>query len=367
MRILFVCENYVPHIGGAEIVFKTLAEELVQRGHTVDLVTHQIPGTQRFEVIGGVRVHRVSCLDSRYVFTFAALPRVLSLARKADIIHTTTFNGAPSAWLAARLLGKTCVLTVHEVWIGKWNKVTDKRRVSALIHNLLERMIYLLPFDHYACVSKHTRSCLIRNGISSQSSVVYNGVQYDHFTPRKAAKNKQYTFLCYGRPGASKGIDIAVRAFASVVQQVPVRMVLMLSKDSAYRKRYFALRRLVRTLRVEQSVQFVDPVLWKELPSVISSADCVVIPSLAEGFCFAAAETAALGVPIVATTAGSLPEVVSGKVVLVAPRDTVALARGMRDAYAGNYTNIPKKYFSIQENVEKYISIYQRLVPRGGR
>ena len=48
MKILFVIENYLPHIGGAEIVFKTLAEGLVKKGHSVDLITHRLKNTPAF-------------------------------------------------------------------------------------------------------------------------------------------------------------------------------------------------------------------------------------------------------------------------------------------------------------------------------
>ena len=75
MNVLFVCENYAPHIGGAEIVFKTLAEELVKLGHNVDVVTHRIKRTKFFEDINGVKVYRVRSFDNRYVFTFSSLPK----------------------------------------------------------------------------------------------------------------------------------------------------------------------------------------------------------------------------------------------------------------------------------------------------
>src|SRR3989338_352399 len=101
MRLLFVCENYLPHYGGAEVVFKNLAEGFVKAGHTVDLVTHRMKGTAKFEVLNGVRVHRVWSANSRYLFSFTSILKVWSIARRADIIQTTTFNGAPPAWLAA--------------------------------------------------------------------------------------------------------------------------------------------------------------------------------------------------------------------------------------------------------------------------
>ncbi|MBS3127462.1 glycosyltransferase [Candidatus Woesearchaeota archaeon] len=47
MKILFICENYYPHLGGAEVVFKNLAEGYVKRGHQVTVLTHQLQGTKK--------------------------------------------------------------------------------------------------------------------------------------------------------------------------------------------------------------------------------------------------------------------------------------------------------------------------------
>ena len=50
-----------------------------------------------------------------------------------------------------------------------------------------------------------------------------------------------------------------------------------------------------------------------ELIEKITQSDAVVIPSYSEGFCYAAVESVALGMPIISSGRGALPEVVSGK------------------------------------------------------
>ena len=134
MKILFICENYYPHIGGAEVVFKNLAERYVQQGHKVTILTHLLKGTKKRETINGVEIYRVPSVHSRYVFTFSSLQLAVKLARKQDIIQTTSFYGAPPAWLAAKITGKKVVITVHEVWIGKWQEVTEFSWIKSKIH-----------------------------------------------------------------------------------------------------------------------------------------------------------------------------------------------------------------------------------------
>ena len=47
MKILFVCENYYPHFGGAEVLFKSLAEGFSKKGHQVSVLTHRLKGTEK--------------------------------------------------------------------------------------------------------------------------------------------------------------------------------------------------------------------------------------------------------------------------------------------------------------------------------
>jgi glycosyltransferase involved in cell wall biosynthesis len=62
------------------------------------------------------------------------------------------------------------------------------------------------------------------------------------------------------------------------------------------------------------------------LVDLYRGADCLVFPSRAEGFGFPPLEAMACGTPVVASTAGSLPEVLDDAAPLVAPDDVAGLA-----------------------------------------
>ncbi len=373
MKILFVIENYLPHIGGAEIVFKTLAEGLVKEGHSVDLITHRLKNTPAFELINGVGVHRISCLQSRYLFTFLSVPKVIRLAREADIIQTTTFNGAPAAWLGGKLTGKKVVLTIHEVWVGKWPQVTNLGKFGCLVHELLERLIYLLDFNCYACVSDSTKRDLLKLPIDKERAVtVYNGVDYDFWNPRsypgieirkKYGLEKNFVCLFNGRPGMSKGLEYLIKAMPLICQNIPnVRLIALVSRDKSYAARYDKMIKLIDELKMKGRILVLNSVPYKELPKYVKAADCVVVPSLAEGFGFAAAESCAMGVPLVASDTTSLPEVVSGKFVLVRPKDERAIAEGVERVFNGRWEKSKLKKFTVKENIENYLKIYQKLL-----
>lgn len=67
-----------------------------------------------------------------------------------------------------------------------------------------------------------------------------------------------------------------------------------------------------------------------DISGVIAGAALLAYPSLYEGFGLPPLEAMSAGVPVVATTAGSVPEVTAGAALLVAPRDPDALAAAMQ-------------------------------------
>ncbi len=372
MKILFVLENYIPHIGGVEVVFRNLCEGLAKSGHEVNIVTHRLKGTKQFEIINGVKVHRINCFHSRYWFTFLSIPKVVKLAKKADLIHTTTFNGAFPAWVASKLTRKKSLITIHEVWIKKWNKLTEMSWFSGKVHDILERMIYMLNFDKYVCVSKSTQKQLLGVGVKKEKvEVVYNGVDYSHWNPKKydgkkirkmLGVEKNFLYVFTGRPGVSKGLEYLIKAVPIISNKVKnSKLLAIVSKDKNTLKQYKEIQKLIKRLGVEDNVILHDPVSYKELPAYIKAADCVVVPSLAEGFGFAAAEACAMGKPVVASNTTSLPEVVSGNHVLVKVKSPDGIAEGVEMAYRKKFIKSKLKKFELKDNVENYLKVYKKL------
>jgi glycosyltransferase involved in cell wall biosynthesis len=370
MKLLFIIENYIPHIGGVEIVFKNLCEGLAKLGHEVSIITHRLKGTKRFETINGVKVYRINCFHSRYWFTFFSIPKALKLAKDADIIHTTTFNGAFPAWLVSKLRKKPCILTVHEVWLGKWKDLVEVGRLNAFMHNLLERLIYLLNFDKYIGVSKSTEKQLLDIGKpKNKVSYIYNGMDYEHWNPKRYNRNivrknlgieNKFVYMFTGRPGVSKGLEYLLKAVQIISKEIKDSvLVAIVSKDKAYQKRYDYIKNMIKSLKIGDKVILLDPIPYKDLPNYIIAADCIVVPSLSEGFGFAAAEACAMNIPVVTSDTTSLPEVVSGKYLLIKPKDEKAIADAVVSIQRGKYNLSKLKRFEIETNIEKYLNIYK--------
>jgi glycosyltransferase involved in cell wall biosynthesis len=86
---------------------------------------------------------------------------------------------------------------------------------------------------------------------------------------------------------------------------------------------------LVDRLGLAADVSFAGYVPFADLPALYSGADCLLAPSLYEGFGFPVAEAMACGAPVVCSNSSSLPEVAGDAALLVPPTDDAALASAL--------------------------------------
>lgn len=153
-----------------------------------------------------------------------------------------------------------------------------------------------------------------------------NGLDTELFRPDPGVARDPDEILCVGRAGdPTKGVDTLVDALPLLPAAVKVTLVDQDHPLHRARKRAAALGcgdRLHVTGRVTDA----------ELVRLYNRAALVAVPSNFEGFGLPAAEAMACGTPVVASTAGALPEVVTtgGGGLLVPPRDPEALAKGIR-------------------------------------
>jgi glycosyltransferase involved in cell wall biosynthesis len=102
--------------------------------------------------------------------------------------------------------------------------------------------------------------------------------------------------------------------------------LVLIGNDNSRR---VALQELAARLGIERSVVFKGHVPENELAALFSGASALVFPSLYEGFGIPLLEAMRLGVPVLTSDAGSLPEVVGQAGLLVDPRKPLDLAATM--------------------------------------
>jgi glycosyltransferase involved in cell wall biosynthesis len=182
-------------------------------------------------------------------------------------------------------------------------------------------------------VSESTRSDAMREmGVDiARTAVVHNGVDGDLYRPIEGGRRIPGRIVTTASADVPlKGLAYLIEAVAKVATERAVELVVVgtLKPDGP-------AARAIDRFGLADRIRFVGGIDSLELVELYSTASVAVVPSLYEGFSLPAAEAMACAVPLIATSAGALPEVVGpdGECALVVPpRDAEALATAIRTA-----------------------------------
>jgi glycosyltransferase involved in cell wall biosynthesis len=125
----------------------------------------------------------------------------------------------------------------------------------------------------------------------------------------------------------------------------------------------------IDNLSLQETVHYLADVNDKELKSLYRHATVFVMPSLMEGFGFPAVDAMSMGIPVIISDRGSLPEICGKAACLVDPLDIGGIANALqkvisdhsfRDALAQRSLE-RSKLFSWEETAKKTHSIYENV------
>jgi glycosyltransferase involved in cell wall biosynthesis len=231
-------------------------------------------------------------------------------------------HSGPGGVFLLQRLSVPAIITCHHTY---WQQATYiKSQFWKRIFLPLERRTYRLA-DRIVCVSADTRRILVdRYHIPEEKiKVIHNAVDTAKFYPA-GNRPKRNTVLYVGRIDKRKGIEFLIRSMRFVVRQVPDALLLVGGKGSHQAK----MKALVTRLNLERNVSFLGFVPDEQLNSLYNRAQCVVVPSIFEGFGLAVLEALAAGTRVVGTDVDGIRELLkdTDNGVLVKFGDCSALA-----------------------------------------
>jgi glycosyltransferase involved in cell wall biosynthesis len=206
------------------------------------------------------------------------------------------------------------------------NKLLKKMDKSAIY-------IYFKQVDKILCNSDFTQQVAITEGaLRSKTDVVYCGVEgFDNRHVNTKTKRDEKILLFVGQCAPCKGLEHLLNAI-SLLSEYNVLLNIVGNTDAEpdYFKKMLLLR---KELSLEKRAIFHGYIYDREqLFRTYMEADIFVLPSLIEGFGIVLIEAMSAGLPIVATKAGSIPELVRDEEngFLVPPGDPAALADALK-------------------------------------
>ena len=205
--------------------------------------------------------------------------------------------------------------------------------------NMLFRMIdglmikpFLLGSDVILCNSQFTRD-EVRSKIGSAARIEVVCCGFNELPPSLRARKEDGYFhvLFSGQCSYVKGLTYLLRAFSLLDEK---NVILDIVGNYESDKNYFELlKKMVKGSPYKKCIFFHGHIRDKtKLAQFYADADIFCLPSLYEGFGIVLLEAMSFGLPIVGTTAGSIPELVKDEQngLLVPPANAEALAAALK-------------------------------------
>lgn len=359
MRVLHVSHQYPPAIGGSERYIADLSEELVRRGHEVDVFTSRSRDYHTWknvlpkeETINGVKVRRFSAWPRRghtwralhaglgnYWRTRSLLhellifygngpimPRlfaaVLAQAHRYDLMHINQLHYAHAAvaYAAAKLRGLPVVITPH--LHAEQRETYD----VAYMRDILAGSKIILA------VTGAEHDFLVSQGFPPMQVVTGgNSLNLDRFPPLDTAAARArldlptdaFVVLFLGRKTHYKGLEPALRAFLSLRESHPNAYFVAMGPETE------ASLKLWREVGKLPNLLVRDRVEDDERLAALAAADVLLMPSSGEAFGIVYLEAWAYRKPVIGAPIQAVKALISDGVDgwLIEPEQVEAITK----------------------------------------
>ncbi|MBW7867245.1 MAG: N-acetyl-alpha-D-glucosaminyl L-malate synthase BshA [Brumimicrobium sp.] len=302
-----------PTYGGSGVVATELGKALAEKGHQIHFITYSEPvrlGTFRENIF----YHEVT-VSNYPLFEYQPYEVVLTSKmvdvvkhEKLDLLHVHyAIPHASAAYMAQQILKSEgidipFITTLHGTDITLVGKDKSFEPVISfcLDHsNAVTAVSESLKSDTYKHFKTKTNIEVIPNFIhlareySAEETVERR---------RKYAKDDERIICHVSNFRKVKRVEDVVRIFCKINEKVPSRLLLVGDGPERYN-----IELLCRELGACDRVLMLGKI--RDTPKLLSIGDLFLLPSLTESFGLAALEAMAVGVPVISTNSGGLPEV----------------------------------------------------------
>ncbi|MDV4343444.1 glycosyltransferase family 4 protein [Methanoculleus sp. YWC-01] len=374
MKVAQITPYFLPHNGGMEMYVYNLSRSLIDDGHTVEVITANVPEGRPLEVMDGILVRRLRCIGEP--LRNPLVPSIFFLLnelKKFDVIHIHNLYSFTA--LTFPLLKKFCKIPLVLTHHGQLMFGEPMKDVCVRLYEKSAKGVILDSVDKTVALSESdARHIALRNNAPARRytsaaprSVVtipngYNGTKFRPMDTGECRKklglpSDKKVILNVGRLyGAVKGHEYLIEAMSRIVNEQ--RDVLCVIVGAG--RLHGTLENRIRSLGLEDYVVLAGGRPHDEIPFWLNACDLFVLPSLSEGNPTVMFEAFGCGKPFVGTSVGGVPEVITSDEygLLVDPADSSGLAGAILEALDRDWDGEAIRAFSERytwENISREI------------
>jgi len=230
--------------------------------------------------------------------------RELQRSHQIDLIHAhAPLPCGHAAMLLSAELGLPFVVSVHGLDAFSTEQVRGRagewcRRISQRVYRSSRRVI---------CISEHVRERVLEGtGPTCRTSVVYNGVNAELFSPGTEPQSGKPIVLSVGNLIPIKGHALLIRAIAALAAEFPA-ISLEIIGDGAERSH---LEGLVLELKIADRVRFLGRQSRQQVAAAMRRSSVFALPSRYEGLGCVYLEAMSTGKPVIGCRGQGIAEII---------------------------------------------------------
>ncbi len=368
-KVLYLCSVYRPNIGGVETTIDQLADNFKDKDIESVVLTKKYPfDLAEQELVSGSLVLRLNRPHSYqdYLSSIEFLRKKQAIL-KADVVHLIGVRRPMP--LYGLMLSKFWQVPYVVTFAG--GDIPDPHEPdSLLIWREGEKIApqSIRQADKLTTFSRYTANLarLAMDGCTD-IEVIYAGIDVNKIKKIKPHKEQFEYFFSARRLDYSKGLDILIKAYSSIFNQL-AGVKLLIAGDGCESR---ALKDLTVQLGIEQEVVFLGELNHEQALSYMKGAVAHVCPSRAEGGGIVNYEAQACGCLAIGSDAGGIPEYIHDKETgLIFPSENVEaladlllfpfrdrdkskqiIAKAKKEISRKNWLNFSEKYLAIYNNL----------------
>jgi glycosyltransferase involved in cell wall biosynthesis len=303
----------------------------------------------------------------RDIRTFFEIKKLIE-QEKPDVIHLNSSKIGGLGSLAGRICGvRKIIFTGHG-----WAFNEERNLLEKIVILFLHWITILLCHTVIAVSEKTKRDIDWMPFVKNKIKVVYNGIAKFDTLPKEEARvilgsheSDKTIIFSISELHKNKGVDVAIKALSLLPKEIKEKIIYSVASGGEEREN---LEKLAKELQIDGLVRFLGFV--QDAKKLLSGADIFLLPSRTEAFPYTPLEAGLVGMPIIATKVGGVPEVIrdmqSG--ILVHPKNSKEIAEAI--LYLLDHENKQKEFgreikktvinfFSLEKMLKETIALYR--------
>lgn len=368
-RPLSVCHLFpaLP-LHGAENHFYSMAKQLdpAKTRNAICLISAEGELVKDFRAMG----IPVTLIQKKSRYDISIIWRLRNFLKKGqfDVIHSNLFTANIWGRLAAFGLKSSFIVTVHNIH-------SRHNPRQARIEIFFDRILVHLT-DILINVSEEVKTSMLRDvGLPpTKLCTIENGIEFPDQKDLPSKKEARETLglpenarilVVIGRFASAKNHITFISSLVPVRERFPDLKVLLVGNG----EKEAEIRGAIKKHHLEDTVLLLG--LRRDIPTILSASDILVIPSIWEGLPIVMLEAMAHGTPVIATRVGGIPDALTDRVsgLLTSP-DAPSLAQSMIEGLsdlpkmqemARAARTIAARRYDIKRTAARYTEVYRTV------